>query len=164
MLAEEYQKQMATFRDINSNAIAGALDLAKGRTPQKVTAQRVSALYLAVALGSGYVVLITDDVANIRVRLTEVALGLGAYRTEHGQYPDQLRALPPMYLPRLPKDPYSDEDFRYRRQGDGYVLYSVGPNGNDNTGPSVASWDPAYNEELSKSDDIGIRMPGYIEK
>ena len=163
-LDEEHTKQMASFRDPQSNAAAGALDIARGRTPQQLTTQWVSTVYLAAACGSGAAELRTDDRAAINLRLTEIALALGAYRTDHGQYPNELRALLPRFLPQLPNDPYSDGDFRYRRQGDGYVLYSVGPNGKDDTGPPVSSSDPAYTEAVADSDDIGIRMPGYIEK
>jgi hypothetical protein len=97
--------------------------------------------------------------------LTEISLVLGAYRTEHGRYPQELRELQPRFLPALPKDPYGGEDFRYRAEdhtpeGDGYVLYSVGPDGKDNGGPKFPNWGFGDDEALRTSDDIGVRMPG----
>lgn len=103
--------------------------------------------------------------ATINSRLTEVALALSVYRTHAGHYPRQLGVFVPKYLPILPKDPWCEGPFLYRREGDGYLLYSVGPNGVNDTGPrpshiSVPPDPPA----LANSDDIGIRMPDPIDE
>ena len=43
--------------------------------------------------------------------------------------------LVPVYLAELPKDPFTDEDFIYRREDNlVYKLYSVGPNKTDDGG------------------------------
>jgi hypothetical protein len=62
------------------------------------------------------------------IHITHLALALRLYRLEHGTYPDTLEALVPDYLPSLPPDPFAQEPFRYRREGKGFVVYSVGEN------------------------------------
>jgi hypothetical protein len=63
-----------------------------------------------------------------------VALALHVYRTERADYPETLSSLSPDYLQRIPLDPYDNQPLRYRRTADGYVLYSVGPDGQDDQG------------------------------
>lgn len=56
------------------------------------------------------------------------------YRLDHGTRPPELNALTPNYLPETPQDPFDLQPMRYRREGNGYMLYSVGPDGDDNGG------------------------------
>jgi hypothetical protein len=66
------------------------------------------------------------------------ALALQAWRAEHGGYPDTLEALVPDILKDVPADPFAGSPLRYRRDGETYVLYSVGPDGRDDGGePAV---------------------------
>jgi hypothetical protein len=72
-------------------------------------------------------------------RLVEVALALRAYRLDHhGANPATIDALVPADLPHVPADPFGrGAPLHYRRSGTGYVLYSVGPDGNPKaTNPS----------------------------
>ena len=55
-----------------------------------------------------------------------LAIALRLYRTKHGQYPDDLAVLVPDLIDKLPIDPFSGKDFIYRRDGNGFVLESVG--------------------------------------
>jgi len=65
------------------------------------------------------------------------ALRLQAWRAEHGHCPDTLDALQTDAIGGLPRDPFGDGPFKYRRDGDGYVLYSVGPDRHDDGGRAV---------------------------
>jgi hypothetical protein len=65
------------------------------------------------------------------------ALALQAWHAEHGAYPDTLDALVPGTLDALPRDPFSGGPVKYRREGDEYVLYSVGPDRKDDGGRAV---------------------------
>lgn len=70
--------------------------------------------------------------------LLTVTFALQAYRMEHGQYPDSLSKLTPSYLKKIPIDPFAMKgELKYRRIGDNYVLYSVGPDGKDNGGKAI---------------------------
>ncbi len=71
-------------------------------------------------------------------RLLQAALALRACKLEHGSYPASLASLVPSYLPDVPYDPFAPKGpLRYRRQGSGYRLYSVGPDGRDNGGQPI---------------------------
>ena len=59
-------------------------------------------------------------------RLGQVAVALRIYRQEHGRYPEDLRALVPLYLPQVPLDPFDGKELRYRRLGQGFKVWSVG--------------------------------------
>jgi hypothetical protein len=68
-------------------------------------------------------------------------LALERFLTDHGEYPGDLAALAPRYLPALPPDPYTGDPYRYRRlapgedeHGRGYILYSVGFDRQDDGG------------------------------
>lgn len=70
----------------------------------------------------------------LRLRLLETRLALELYRRAEGQWPTQLEDLVPGYLAAVPDDPFAAGPLIYRRQGDGFALYSVGPDGQDNGG------------------------------
>jgi len=66
---------------------------------------------------------------------TLTILALARWRAEKGEYPaslDQLTAAG--LLTDLPMDPFSDKPVIYRRTGDNFILYSLGPNFEDNGG------------------------------
>ncbi|MBL9174985.1 MAG: type II secretion system protein GspG [Verrucomicrobiales bacterium] len=79
-------------------------------------------------------------------RISEIACALERYRLQHQQYPETLEALSPTFLATVPTDPCTAKAFQYRRaSADGFVLYSLGPNGRDdggtfNTDESKADW------------------------
>ena len=64
----------------------------------------------------------------------QVALALEAYHTRRGDYPDSLTALRDYPGWELPNDLYSGKPFVYRREGDGYLLYSWGDDLDDDGG------------------------------
>lgn len=63
-------------------------------------------------------------------RATLLVTQLQAHRQQHGVYPDSLDALPT----GTAIDPFTEQPFVYRRDGDGFVLYSAGANGVDDGG------------------------------
>lgn len=72
----------------------------------------------------------------------------------------ELAALLPQYLALLPNDPWSDgEKYQYRHQDDGYLLYSIGPNGKDEGGPRLYLGGHIVRED---SDDLGVQVGGQI--
>ena len=78
-------------------------------------------------------------------------LALAEYFRKQQQFPDTLGELVPDYLPRLPMDYADRQTLRYRRTGNGYVLYSIGPDGVDNGGRFEQSRipdDPYGNSDL----------------
>ncbi|MHC5034972.1 MAG: hypothetical protein ACYTFZ_08040 [Planctomycetota bacterium] len=76
--------------------------------------------------------------AHVRMRVARAALAVEEWRLEHGQWPESLEQLVPELLGAVPEDPFSDGKVKYARRPDGVVIYSVGRDGQDNGGISVA--------------------------
>jgi hypothetical protein len=106
---------------------------------------------LTPALGA---VIHAEERGYVYSDMSQIALALGAYRSDHGNYPDRLADLAPKYLAEVPKDGFSGADFVYHREGNGYLLYSVGRNGKDDGGKSQQN-DPPDEE----GDDFVVRTP-----
>ena len=68
------------------------------------------------------------------LRCAAVMVALERYRRANRRWPESLNDLVPTYLPNVPLDPFSGTSLRYRRLDDGVVIYSVGPDGQDNGG------------------------------
>lgn len=67
-----------------------------------------------------------------------VACALERYRIAGGQYPENLEALVPRFLAKIPTDVINGEPLKYRRIDDGqFVLYSVGWDQKDDGGMIV---------------------------
>ena len=74
------------------------------------------------------------DEGIARIGLMQAALALRAYQSEHGGYPAPLAGLRAGGGWAIPDDPFSGKPFIYRRQGAGYLIYSLGPDLKDNGG------------------------------
>jgi hypothetical protein len=74
------------------------------------------------------------DEALVYRRLAHVALALSAYRADKGRYPERLSDVESACGSPLPTDLFTGQAFVYRREGEGYVLYSVGRNRKDDGG------------------------------
>ena len=69
------------------------------------------------------------------------ALTLKAYQNKKGEYPQSLAQLPEtIEWANLPEDPFSGEDFIYRREGEGFLIYSIGANLKDDGGKVEQDW------------------------
>ena len=66
-------------------------------------------------------------------RAARIMAGLEADRPARGKYADQLDQMKGLSAEDL-QDPFSGKSLIYRPQGDGYVLYSTGPDGKDHGG------------------------------
>lgn len=74
------------------------------------------------------------DEAQAHLALACAGLGLQACRQQYGQYPDSLADLRARLGWKVPPDPFTGKDLIYRRQGRGYLLYSIGADLKDNQG------------------------------
>lgn len=74
-------------------------------------------------------------IAEANRQLVVTAIALQRYKLRHGNYPSDLTALAPEFLPALPRDPVDGKPLRYKSNADGtFRLYSVGADGEDNDG------------------------------
>ena len=69
--------------------------------------------------------------------LLQTHLALNLHKLDEGTYPQTLDKLVPDYLSEMPQDIFSGKPLIYRLQGEGYLLYSVGPDGKDDNGVAI---------------------------
>jgi hypothetical protein len=130
----------------------------------------VAAIVIGLLLPALNAATAAEDRANATIQLTQLAAALAAYRATNGKYPEKLDDLMPTILDKLPVDLYNSAPFIYRRDNDGYLLYSTGENGADDGGSSIylsrlqgVQIDDSNSELHSKipsgSDDISILQP-----
>jgi hypothetical protein len=75
------------------------------------------------------------EATEIARSLAVTAIALQRYHLRHGQFPAELAALVPEFLPSLPRDLVDGKPLRYRLNPEGtYLLYSIGADGVDNGG------------------------------
>jgi hypothetical protein len=155
--------------DHNLKSIAGELkdpmhllgSFFQGKSPRRNVSEKVSNVLAALMLPALNAARRAQDRANTLSRLTQIGFALAAYRADHDRYPDKLEELEPDYIRSIPKDLFPDKDFRYRREGQGFLVHSVGPNLEDNGG-KVDYLDrekAGPEDDVSKWDDYRLRIP-----
>ena len=82
--------------------------------------------------------------------LGRLGLATAAYHSDHGKYPEKLKALVPKYITEIPIDPFSGEPLKMISAKDGLILYSVGPNLEDDQGAIFE--DGTYGSDPTKGD------------
>jgi hypothetical protein len=77
----------------------------------------------------------TLDVRSIaQLQTARAGLAVQRYRLASGKLPESLTDLMPTYLDAVPKDPFDGKDLRYKKLETGFVVYSIGEDGNDDGG------------------------------
>jgi hypothetical protein len=106
-------------------------------------------------------------------RAMQILILIQKHRLREGQWPAQLEEL---LGPSLPVgqliDPVSGQLFAYKRTGDGFCLYSVGPNKRDDQGVShikedkddrmywpIERWEEDFDEKLAEEKILGYNTP-----
>jgi hypothetical protein len=86
------------------------------------------------------------------LRCAIVGVAAERYRRDNGRWPEALDELTKGYLKAVPNDPYDGKPLRYKRLADGVIVYSVGPDGVDNSGARNRA------NRLAKGIDYGFRL------
>jgi hypothetical protein len=81
-------------------------------------------------------------------RLLILELAIRAYRSHHAAPPASLSEVAPAYIEQIPVDPFDPAGglLRYVRNGDAYIVYSLGQDGRDNGGQSDRDENGAFKE------------------
>ncbi len=81
--------------------------------------------------------------AQIGVLLKSISLAFSCeqYYNENKQYPDSLDQISASFGVVIPKDPFSGNDLLFKRDDNGYLIYSVGANGKDDGGALLPTAD-----------------------
>jgi len=101
--------------------------------------------------------------AEGRRDVCRIGLALRAYQAEHGRYPNSLEELAGEGW-EIPHDSFSGGPYRYRREDDGFLVWGVGPDLDDDGGkpfspspsPSRARNRPRSDEERARANDYDI--------
>lgn len=126
-MATQSRQNMPSLMAMGQNGIPDAADHGQ-------IADATADLMLGILTPSLISAITTERQSQAQVALEPVALALAAYRLDQGGYPPLLQSLVPDYLDAMPADPLGDKSLRYRRQVDGYLLYSIGTNLTDDGG------------------------------
>jgi hypothetical protein len=147
-------------------ADTASLEKSMVEDPRRALSERLGQV-LFVTLGPRQLVksgINWEERSTMQVELDKLAFTLAAYRADKGSYPAELKDLVPRYAAAIPKDACGDCELHYRREGDGFLLYSVGNNGRDDGGKSYDDRD--YSRELEEMvkdkedyDDLVVRLP-----
>ena len=102
--------------------------------------------------------------ALARTRASAGGVAVARYRRDHaGAMPDTLQTLVPGYLPAPLIDPFSGGELKFRHDGVGYKIYSIGSNRKDDGG----EWERSSDLQLSRRGnplDIGIEVGSWPRK
>jgi hypothetical protein len=80
------------------------------------------------------------------------AVAAERYRLAHGRWPQALDQLVPEFLEKVPQDIFGTGPLRSRRLKDGLLVYSVGPDGEEEPDGLGGKEDPAFEP------DVGFRL------
>ena len=72
--------------------------------------------------------------SSAQIYLVQTALAIEQFRSANGKVPNTLSDLVPQFLSAIPKDLFDGQSLRYHRLEKGYVVYSIGSDGEDNGG------------------------------
>lgn len=89
-----------------------------------------------------------EGVSFAQIRLLECDLAARCFQQQHGAPPERLDELVPGWLPAAPLDPFSGRPLIYRREANGFLIYSVGPDQIDDGGVRDTSELPSAGEDV----------------
>jgi hypothetical protein len=119
-LAAAYPKDLATISNVEEQILH--------------TAKKQYYIFSGLLLPAAKSAIIKEATSVAQLRTAQAAIAIERFRLARGKLPDQLDDLVPQFLPAVPQDPFDGEPLRYRRLETGYVVYSVGSDGQDNGG------------------------------
>ncbi len=146
ILEQELQKVKANV-SAKGFLLAAATEGSTGKAFGKMMGGVLTALLLP-AISS------VDKAHNRSVQNREnllLAFALASWKDRHDTYPEKLDELVPDFISKPPVDAFTGMPLTYRREGDGFVLYSVGVNEEDDNGQS-------YDDD-PRGDDLVVRLP-----
>jgi len=144
-LFDEQMKQLSSDARDPKSLIGRVLT----RSPRRFISEGVANAYVAWMFSGTSWYITAEDRNRTRLALARVTVALAAYHVDQRAYPKKLSELSPKYLAKVPRDVFADGDFNYQVTKDGYLVYSVGPNGRDDGGQG---WHIEYYE--GDGDDI----------
>jgi hypothetical protein len=142
------KEQQQFFEDSINQVLAAR----KEPLPSRLKANDVLTPRVEEAKSKGYSLLLAtlpalskvttrEAIGLAHLRLAQIAIALEKLRAANSKYPDALTELVPKFLSAVPADPFDGQPLRYRKVGEGFVIYSVGPDLKDDSGMRRAGSD-----------------------
>jgi hypothetical protein len=135
---EEFE---STLLDASRRIIPAEVETRKAKAEQalkgssmlnKMFRHNLAASLLLPALGN---IGLRSASAQVCVDQAAIACALERYRLSKNEFPSKLEDLTPQFMTRVPLDMLSGQTYRYERKADnGYILYSLGWDAQDNSG------------------------------
>lgn len=97
-----------------------------------------------------------DRRSTALLRSTSAALACERFRRDRGRWPDALAELIPNYGASVPVDPFDFRPLKYVARPNGRIVYSVGPDGQDDGGAIYP--EPRNEDATGDYPDIGFRL------
>jgi hypothetical protein len=160
-------EQRKALRKIDENlrrlkktaANAESLDELLLDNPEQAFSERLGQVLLTFFMHDPQHYLQVENRATMRFELHRLGFALAAYRADRLAFPEKLIDLVPDYLAKVPDDIFTGSALHYRREGRGYLLYSVGINGKSD---GARGYEDRKN--LEDWDDLIIRVPAPAAK
>ena len=134
LVSESIAQALRPWREI------AALPAERRSLEERIPRYAVLTPMLLIPLGSGAE---RRDEAIAKANLAGAALALKAYHNKTGSYPASLDELRQVIPWKVPEDPFSGRPLIYKRQGAGFLIYSIGADLRDDGGRPP---DPLYYE------------------
>ena len=107
-----------------------------------------------VAARSERAMMVYDLESVAQLEMAKVLLAVERYRVAHASLPETLDQLVPDYLAAVPVDPFDGALLRYKRFDRGFLVYSVGEDGQDDGGKQ----EPKKTEKAGETWDLVFRI------
>lgn len=141
-MLKDLKDQRQYFEDTLNQVLEARVDSLPGRlkADDTVTQRAAEAATKGYALCAMFLpslskVTSKEAASLAHLRIAQTAVALERFRAGgRGAYPNSLNELAPKILESVPADPFDGKPLRYRKFGEGYVLYSVGPDLKDDGG------------------------------
>lgn len=141
--------------------------------PRQAVSERLADVLIALLVPAVDACVLVEDRWIVQHEVLLTGLAAAAYAEEHGRLPESLDRLVPNDLPKVPEDLLCDPpgtNLRYKTTDEGCLIYSVGRNGRDDEGRTMADAekaarsDPKQVGEQPDWDDITIRLKAPADK
>ncbi len=147
-----YQRLIGSMAGATPGGFGDSISVAKGI--ESDIAVRRAGLFTALMTPAMSGVVKTQAKGEALHRSADVLVAATRRRLVMGAPPETIEALVPGGLPALPRDPFTArEPLIAKQDGDAWVVYSVGPDGEDDGGPPTAGAQPPEG-----NDDVGLRL------
>ncbi|HXD88923.1 MAG TPA: hypothetical protein VN641_20705 [Urbifossiella sp.] len=145
------EKDLDKLKKENQGPFPDVVRMLLGKNPGDVVVKRISDILITLLVPAIRRMNDAHDrVEQVHVNL-QLAFALAAYRADNNRYPAKLDDLAPKYAAKIPLDLFDNMPLKYKPSDKGYLLYSVGPNGQDEGG--------RWRDDSPPGDDPRVRMP-----